>query len=78
MTPSKESRTFEFLVDFLGTVADASVKGEVTHEAELPGDRWMVCEEWPSHADYLEYARNRHATVGMIYEDRAARRQRGD
>jgi hypothetical protein len=73
MTPSKEASTYELIVEWLGTVADASAEGAITNECELPSGRWVVCEEWPSRAAYLEYARNRHATEAMIYQDRKAR-----
>ena len=75
MTSSEESRTYEWLVEWLGEVANSSAKGEVTNECELPGGRWLVSEEWPSRRAYLEFARNRYTTQAMIYEDRKAREE---
>ena len=47
-------------------MADASARGEVTFEAELPGGRWVVCEEWPSRAAFVEHAQHRHAIEAMV------------
>jgi quinol monooxygenase YgiN len=73
MTPSEEALDFEYLAKWLGAIADASARGEVTFEAGLPGGRWVVAEEWPSRAAWLEHAQQRHAIEAMADMDRRAR-----
>lgn len=76
MTPSNEALDYEHVVKWLGQVADASAKGAIVDEMELPGGRWVVSEEWPSRVDFLKYARERHAIEGMIYHHRKTHHRR--
>jgi quinol monooxygenase YgiN len=66
MTPSDEAFDFDYLAKWLGAVADASAQGEVTNEAELPDGRYLVAEEWPSRAAFLEHLTNLETLKAMI------------
>jgi len=72
---STDALTLSHVCCWLEEVADASRKGEVTLEMELPDGRFLVAEEWPSRVDYLEHVRNRHAIEAMVDLDRRARSQ---
>jgi hypothetical protein len=70
-----DAHTLTYACRWLEEVADASAKGEVTLEMELPDGRFLVAEEWPSRVDYVEHVRNRHAIEAMVDLDRRARCQ---
>ena len=70
---TRPNAAFEHMVKWLGAIAEASAKGQVTDECGLPGGRYLVCEEWPSRAAFVDYARQRHALEGVVHEDRLAR-----
>jgi hypothetical protein len=63
---STDALTLSYACRWLEDVADVAKQGQVTLEVELPGGRYLVCEEWPSRVDYLEHARNREALGKMV------------
>jgi hypothetical protein len=72
MTPTSEALTLAYACDWLKAVADASERGEVTLEMEMPDGRYLVALEWPSRLAYLEHARNLRALAAMLATSRLA------
>jgi hypothetical protein len=60
-----DALTLSHACRWLEDVARTAAKGEVTLEMELPDGRYLVSQEWPSRAAYLEHARNREALKAM-------------
>ena len=63
---STDALTLSYACRWLEDVADASRKGEVTLEMEMPDGRYLVAEEWPSREAWLEHARNRETLAAMV------------
>jgi hypothetical protein len=51
---------------WLEDVADVAKQGQVAFEVELPGERYLVCEEWPSREAYCAHAANLEALAKMV------------
>jgi hypothetical protein len=60
---------YDRLVRWLRDAAKASRNGGVTREEKLPSGGYIVCEEWPSRAAYLEFVRYRMTLEGMLYTE---------
>jgi hypothetical protein len=63
---------YDRLVGWLRSAAEASRKGQVTREEELPNGAYMVSEEWPSESAYLDFARHRMTLEAMLYTEEAS------
>lgn len=63
---------YDRLVRWLRATAVASREGRVTREEELSNGAYIVCEEWPSRAAYLELARHRMTLEAMLYTEESS------
>lgn len=63
---------YERLVRWLRATAKASREGRVTREDELATGTYIVCEEWPSRAAYLEFSRYRLTLEAMLYTEESS------
>jgi hypothetical protein len=62
------------LVGWLKKIAEASGHGRVTHETALASGRYIVSEEWPSKAAYIEFLRCRETLEAMLITHQEAAR----
>jgi hypothetical protein len=64
----------DYLVRWLDQSARALARRKIIEQRELPDGRYIVTEEWPSRAAYLETAQNRMTLEAMLKtnEDAAA------
>lgn len=60
---------YDRLLRWLRGSAVASREGQVTRQQELPNGLFIVCEEWPSRAAYLEFSRCRMTLEAMLYTE---------
>ena len=60
------------LVGWLKKIAEASAHGRTTHENTLASGRYIVSEEWPSKAAYVEFLRCRETLEAMLMTHRDA------
>jgi hypothetical protein len=63
---------YDRLVLWLRNEAVASRRGRVTQEQGLANGAYMVSEEWPSQAAYLEFVHYRITLEGMLYTEGAS------
>jgi hypothetical protein len=69
---------YDRLARWLRNGAEASRKRRITREEELPSGRYMVCEEWPSRAAYLEFTRYRMTLEAMLYTEELSEEEGGE
>jgi hypothetical protein len=69
----REAELYDRLLRWLRAAAKASMRRQITFEEELPNGRYLVCEEWPSKAAYLELAMHRKALEAMLNTEERAR-----
>ena len=60
---------YDWLVARIKEAAKTSIKGNITHEDELPSGRYIVSEEWPNKAAYIEFHRIRTTLEDMLYTE---------
>jgi hypothetical protein len=63
---SIDALTLSHACRWLEEVAEASRKGEITLEMEMPDGRYSVCQEWPCEAAYRAHAVNLETLGKMV------------
>jgi hypothetical protein len=68
---SRETDVYDRLVRWLTAIAKASTPRVVTRTEELSDGRYIVCEEWPSRAAYLELRGHRLTLEAMLHTEKS-------
>jgi hypothetical protein len=69
-----EHPLYDRLVRWLRSAAKASCNGQIMREEELPDGAYMVNEEWPSKAAYMEFYSHRVTLEAMLYTEESSPR----